>query len=779
MASTPTFTLDQKIFPKHKGEITVRFVHMNDLSQRDLDRFLSTVVEGKIGVAPAYGAKQVLAFIAFASLNQVLLLKLSKNPNSTVAAQKCELLGTRIFMNSDYIKFAFHMDKLCTSLFHDLSLYITGAVDILSSSPHERHLLLTKAEVLGGEPTVNARAVKGLFCDEESAKVERSIIAAQAWAAYQASLLRPLSSRALIDTRVHSVEEMTFLAKTIRDAEQLRALQPTTASNDIEDDYKVNKGQLQARCARFGTRIKMPSSNQQIRIEFSTPNGTKVQYRKNLSYLDGRSVGLNLTSGASSAKNVKLSTVGRDDPTSADTLRTNILLNVLQNRSNLLTIPFVKEIWFPQEARRPSTATFAMPVPVAFNNPKKPLNHSQEEAVMAILSNKPKHRLVLIQGPPGTGKTTVIAAAVVSIIACGDKARTVWLAAQSNVAVKNIAEKLADEGFLDFRLLVSKDFHYDWHEELYEEIIPNVIRSDDFPSDRVVTERLLRGSRVILCTLSMLSNDRISCFTRLVPPSLFIFDEASQIEVGSYIPVLYRYQRTMRKLVFIGDDKQLPPFGQNDIATLESVFELPHLRSQAFFLDTQYRMPIAIGNVISQRVYNGLLKSVHPITSKLGCRFINVTNGREQRRGKSWVNEEQNRIAVSIAGKLAKLGFSYRLISPYDAQRTLMENSLKQASLDWGDKVFNVDSFQGNEADYIIICVVRTQRIGFLQDLRRVNVMLTRCKKGMIICTDKNFLQNVAPKSLVAALANAVGGDAWVHWKAALQPGFHPFPTVH
>lgn len=53
----------------------------------------------------------------------------------------------------------------------------------------------------------------------------------------------------------------------------------------------------------------------------------------------------------------------------------------------------------------------------------------------------------------------------------------------------------------------------------------------------------------------MLSNDRIAAFARIVPPSLFIFDEASQIEVGDYIHS-YQYQKTTQKLVFIGDHKQ-------------------------------------------------------------------------------------------------------------------------------------------------------------------------------------------------------------------------------
>jgi superfamily I DNA and/or RNA helicase len=60
----------------------------------------------------------------------------------------------------------------------------------------------------------------------------------------------------------------------------------------------------------------------------------------------------------------------------------------------------------------------------------------------------------------------------------------------------------------------------------------------------------------MLCTLSMLSNDRLDDFTRLVPVDTVIVDEASQIEVGDYFPMLFRFQNSIRKLVFIGDDKQ-------------------------------------------------------------------------------------------------------------------------------------------------------------------------------------------------------------------------------
>ena len=77
-----------------------------------------------------------------------------------------------------------------------------------------------------------------------------------------------------------------------------------------------------------------------------------------------------------------------------------------------------------------------------------------------------------------------------------------------------------------------------------------------FPSDAVSADRLLLGCKVILCTLSMLSNSKLAEFVRLVPVERVVVDEASQIEIGDYLPMLSRFQATLQKLVFIGDDKQ-------------------------------------------------------------------------------------------------------------------------------------------------------------------------------------------------------------------------------
>ena len=70
----------------------------------------------------------------------------------------------------------------------------------------------------------------------------------------------------------------------------------------------------------------------------------------------------------------------------------------------------------------------------------------------------------------------------------------------------------------------------------------------------------------------------------------------------------------------------------------------------------------------------------------------------------------------------------------------------------------------GNEEDYIIISLVRTHELGFLTDLRRTNVMLTRCKKGMYICSRWDFVKGVAANTLVGQMAKNWGKN---YWKAA------------
>ncbi|KAJ4477545.1 AAA domain-containing protein, partial [Lentinula aciculospora] len=92
------------------------------------------------------------------------------------------------------------------------------------------------------------------------------------------------------------------------------------------------------------------------------------------------------------------------------------------------------------------------------------------------------------------------------------------------------------------------------------------------------------------------------------------------------------------------------------------------------------------------------------------------------------------------------------IITPYDAQRAAIERQLKLESLPW-EKVFNVDSFQGNEADYVLLSVVRSAHVGFLHSSQRMNVMLTRCRRGMVIVSSRSFLGGIARDTLVGKLS--------------------------
>jgi superfamily II DNA or RNA helicase len=150
-------------------------------------------------------------------------------------------------------------------------------------------------------------------------------------------------------------------------------------------------------------------------------------------------------------------TIGKEDLTTAEGQRATIVLKALQQSNTILQHPFVRSLWLPSET--PSWPKRPRRAPPSIQFPYRPLNPSQAVAVENILSDA--NRISVIHGPPGTGKTTVIAASVLSMMAVPN-GHTMWLIAHSNVAVKNIAEKLADVGFLDFKLLVSRDFHFDW-----------------------------------------------------------------------------------------------------------------------------------------------------------------------------------------------------------------------------------------------------------------------------------------------------------------------------
>jgi primosomal protein N' len=184
--------------------------------------------------------------------------------------------------------------------------------------------------------------------------------------------------------------------------------------------------------------------------------------------LQGKTVRLMTGSSSLDGKHItSITTIGRDGPTTADRKQALLLLEALQQGGKLLSNPWVQYIlngsekidwpsdFFPTDPPRTEG-----PVSQSTRQYNRPLNDSQIYAVEHMLARVKDKCVTVIQGPPGTGKTSVIAAFVEAALQSGQ--RGIWLIAQSNVAVKNIAEKLASSGFFDWRLLVSKDFHFEW-----------------------------------------------------------------------------------------------------------------------------------------------------------------------------------------------------------------------------------------------------------------------------------------------------------------------------
>ncbi|KAJ7671879.1 hypothetical protein B0H17DRAFT_1244840, partial [Mycena rosella] len=116
-----------------------------------------------------------------------------------------------------------------------------------------------------------------------------------------------------------------------------------------------------------------------------------------------------------------------------------------------------------------------------------------------------------------------------------------------------------------------------------------LIRTDELMGDERGIMHMLGGAHIVLSTLSTLSNpglDQVGIFS-LVPLERLVVDEASQINVFDFMHLFFKFRKSLEKICFFGDPKQLPPYGQDQAPTLKSIFEFKHLQNLTEFLDTQ------------------------------------------------------------------------------------------------------------------------------------------------------------------------------------------------
>eukprot|EP00899_Mesostigma_viride_P015525 jgi/Mesvir1/23974/Mv10737-RA.1 len=288
------------------------------------------------------------------------------------------------------------------------------------------------------------------------------------------------------------------------------------------------------------------------------------------------------------------------------------------------------------------------------------------------------------------------------------------------------------------------------------------------------------------------------------PPRIFplcVLDEASQCtEPCSLIPLM----RGIQSVVMVGDPRQLPPTVVSQPAVELGLQHTLFERLQAtvgiepYLLDTQYRMHPDICAFPSRQFYAGRLVSAvtpaerpaPPLSTRAGglawpdplrpLAFVDSQGlGREQLLspdGKSLCNQEEARLIVSIARALMMGGpegslpgvtaDSIGIITPYAAQvatiRKLLEAEVEAEAEAEGHsapsegegartagmadvEVNTVDGFQGREKEVILISTVRSNeglRLGFVADARRLNVALTRAKRGLIVVGSSSCLRS-------------------------------------
>ncbi len=421
------------------------------------------------------------------------------------------------------------------------------------------------------------------------------------------------------------------------------------------------------------------------------------------------------------------------------------------------------------------------------------LNSTQEEAVNKVMHAKD---VAIVHGPPGTGKTTTLVEAIYETL---HRENQVLVCAQSNMAVDWISEKLVDRGVPVLRIgnptrvndkMLSftyerrfeshpdypqlwsirkaiRDLHSQNRKGANRENIRQKINSLKDRATELeirINEALFCEARVIACTLVSSAN-RVLMGMKF--GTLFIDEAAQALEAACWIAI-----RKADRVVLAGDHCQLPPTikcieamrgGLDETLMQKIVRNKPETVS---LLKTQYRMNDEIMRFSSNWFYHGELNSASEVkyrsildfdtpivwinTEDMDCNeeFVGESFGRINKPEANLCIEELKKYINKIGKeRLLEERIDFGLISPYKAQVQYLRQLVKK---DVFFKPFRslitintVDGFQGQERDVILISLVRANedgQIGFLNDLRRMNVAITRARMKLIILGDASTL---------------------------------------
>lgn len=424
------------------------------------------------------------------------------------------------------------------------------------------------------------------------------------------------------------------------------------------------------------------------------------------------------------------------------------------------------------------------------------LNPTQESAVNNVLRAKD---VAVVHGPPGTGKTTTLVEAIYETL---HRENQVLVCAQSNTAVDWISEKLVDRGVPVLRIgnptrVNDKMLSFTYERQFenhaaYPELwsirksIREVrakmrkgnhenrdglrnrlskLKSRETELEILINEELFARARVISSTL-VSSNHRLLMGRTFT--SLFIDEAAQALEAACWIAI-----RKADRVILAGDHQQLPPTIKCYEAAREGLNKTLMEKisvtkpSAVSLLKVQYRMHESIMKFPSEWFYDNMLEAASevryrgildydiPITwyDTSSCDFQEAFVGDNFGR----INKpEANLLLRKLQEYITHIGehrilnenIDFGIISPYKAQVQYLKQKVRSSNflhpLRRQITVHTVDGFQGQERDVIFISLVRANdkgQIGFLNDLRRMNVAITRARMKLVILGDASTLQ--------------------------------------
>ena len=351
------------------------------------------------------------------------------------------------------------------------------------------------------------------------------------------------------------------------------------------------------------------------------------------------------------------------------------------------------------KARNRKTKFFASPVPFDRHLAALQAAWPSEEIYSAIVNIKESENVKIIQGPPGTGKTTKL----LDSLQYFDDFR-ILLCANTNVGAANLYSRVVKLGY-DAAILLP-----------LSKIPPGTPILSQDPCKRIIASTIAGRSGPVL------DNQKFD---------VIFLDEAAQC-IEPWLWGLLR--KEVKYLSMTGDIHQLPALvsdiGQKmsyDRSAMQRLIENNYPYTS---LKIQRRMHPEIVQFPNYAFYDNELETEYKKTSDnsdiLPYEIIHVDSQCEN-SGTSFSNIEEAKICIKEAESLSKLYNDVVIITPYQAQCRYI------LSCGTNIPIHTVDSFQGREANVVILSIVRTGEAGFWEDDRRLVVALTRARHVMRI----------------------------------------------